>query len=277
MQDCIVNQITFRSSSGPVPNMPICGRSVGHRVVTRDFSEGPRKPRAAGPRPRNILQLFWGIRGKGVVRLRGRDHVLKANMVCIYLPEDTHHFWSISPQWEFRWITLDGRELNRIWKALNTRQSPRWAGPCPVSDFEQLRQELSDASPLAERVASATAMRILFQGTAPKRPPANAIVWRIDELLQRHLVDLDFTIEDLAHKLKRNRSTLARTYRAARGLSISQQLTRLRLQKAQSLLTTTTLTIAEVAYQCGYRDPDYFGRVFKRELGPTPRAFRTNG
>jgi len=47
-----------------------------------------------------------------------------------------------------------------------------------------------------------------------------------------------------------------------------------RIQKAKSLLYNYKLSIAEVAYQCGFNDSNYFSRQFHRIIGVTPSVFR---
>lgn len=47
-----------------------------------------------------------------------------------------------------------------------------------------------------------------------------------------------------------------------------------RLQKAKTLLTNSTLSIAVIALDCGNSDPGYFARVFKQEYGVSPQELR---
>lgn len=49
---------------------------------------------------------------------------------------------------------------------------------------------------------------------------------------------------------------------------------RRRLQSAQQLLSTTDLTIAEIASQCGYDDSNYFSRIFKKTFQLTPSEWQ---
>ena len=42
------------------------------------------------------------------------------------------------------------------------------------------------------------------------------------------------------------------------------------------LLKGTDQKIYEIAYQVGYNDPKYFNRVFKEEIGVSPRDYRQN-
>ena len=47
-----------------------------------------------------------------------------------------------------------------------------------------------------------------------------------------------------------------------------------RLEKAKSLLLETDSRISEIALKCGYLDEKYFSRLFKKQIGFTPREFR---
>ena len=53
-------------------------------------------------------------------------------------------------------------------------------------------------------------------------------------------------------------------------------LTELRLAKAEQLLNNPYLRIGEIAILCGFRDPDYFSRLFRRHRNQTPHEFRSH-
>ena len=46
--------------------------------------------------------------------------------------------------------------------------------------------------------------------------------------------------------------------------------------EAKRLFTHTNLTSAEIGYRLSFKDPSYFGRFFRREVGLSPRQFRQN-
>lgn len=54
------------------------------------------------------------------------------------------------------------------------------------------------------------------------------------------------------------------------GLSAMQYVRALRLRKAKQLLERGDLNVSEVAFEVGFDDPKYFGRVFAEETGVPP-------
>ena len=54
-------------------------------------------------------------------------------------------------------------------------------------------------------------------------------------------------------------------------LSPVDYLNQIRLNKAIELLRNTEMSIKEVCFACGFQSPQYFSRLFKQQMGITPR------
>ena len=54
-------------------------------------------------------------------------------------------------------------------------------------------------------------------------------------------------------------------------LSPLDYLNQIRINKAVELLRNTEMSIKEVCFQCGFQSPQYFSRIFKQQMGVTPR------
>ncbi len=65
----------------------------------------------------------------------------------------------------------------------------------------------------------------------------------------------------------------SRCCRAVTGRSPLGHLTHRRLERASALLLSGGISISDVANRCGFRDPDYFSRCFRRHRGCTPREW----
>lgn len=84
----------------------------------------------------------------------------------------------------------------------------------------------------------------------------------------------DIQTEQLCEISGLNRRTLSRRFKLATGLSPLLYLKKHRLDQARDLLKTTDMSIAEVALQVGYADPDYFRRLFKQHYQLSPSDFK---
>lgn len=67
---------------------------------------------------------------------------------------------------------------------------------------------------------------------------------------------------------------LSHKFRKSVGIGIHEYLVFIRLQYAALELVTTTDSITEIAFRCGFSDSNYFKDAFKKKYGVTPRAYR---
>ena len=89
-----------------------------------------------------------------------------------------------------------------------------------------------------------------------------------------HLTDSAFTVSQLSREMTLSESQLHRKLKALTGFSASRMIRLIRLTHAKKLLQNHSLTIASVAYDSGFNDPDYMSKVFKKEFGMTPTNYR---
>jgi YesN/AraC family two-component response regulator len=84
-----------------------------------------------------------------------------------------------------------------------------------------------------------------------------------------------YSLERLADAFGCKSAYLLRLYRKLTGSTPTQDLIRLRIEKAKRLLVGHPhLEVKQVAAAVGYEDPLYFSRLFKRETGLNPSAFK---
>ena len=63
-------------------------------------------------------------------------------------------------------------------------------------------------------------------------------------------------------------------FKAKLGQSVQAYVTAVKMREAKRLLGNDQLRISEIAYQCGFRSPQYFCRTFTAHFGMSPRAYR---
>ncbi|HBC88238.1 MAG TPA: hypothetical protein DCZ94_14905 [Lentisphaeria bacterium] len=78
----------------------------------------------------------------------------------------------------------------------------------------------------------------------------------------------------LAKRAGMSKYHFIRSYKKCTGLTPMQDLLLIRLEAACNLLTTTEMTLKQVAEETGFCDEYYFSRMFRKQYGTTPGAFR---
>ena len=69
-------------------------------------------------------------------------------------------------------------------------------------------------------------------------------------------------------------SNFRKLFKEFTGVSPSLYQQELRLQRAKELLTTTDLSIKQIAYQLRFESPDYFSSKFRAKTGMKPSQYR---
>ena len=92
-----------------------------------------------------------------------------------------------------------------------------------------------------------------------------------DKMLQEH--GTPYPLQYYADFCNLSLGRFSHIFKEGMGVSPHEYLTRIRIEKAEQLLTNTDLSIAEVAEQTGFSGQNYFSRAFKRYTGKTPREF----
>jgi len=79
---------------------------------------------------------------------------------------------------------------------------------------------------------------------------------------------------DLAHHVALNEDYLTSSFRAELGVTPIAYLNRYRVYRAKQLLSSTDKSITEISGEVGFSDSGYFSRIFRREVGLSPDAYR---
>ena len=79
---------------------------------------------------------------------------------------------------------------------------------------------------------------------------------------------------DAAEAARVNAAHLSRLFTEHLKTSFIDYLTTLRINEAERLLKETSLTIKEAAFAAGYRDPNYFSKIYKKIKGILPTEVR---
>jgi DNA-binding response OmpR family regulator len=97
---------------------------------------------------------------------------------------------------------------------------------------------------------------------------------RVKEVIEKHLGEEEFSVEDLAAEAGMSRVQLHRKLKALTDQSAGQFILSMRLQRAADLINQNAGTIAEVAYMTGFNTPNYFAKCFRKQFGCSPSEYK---
>ncbi|MDE6439270.1 MAG: response regulator, partial [Muribaculaceae bacterium] len=93
-------------------------------------------------------------------------------------------------------------------------------------------------------------------------------------LVSQEMGNPELSVDSLAAKMGLGRSQLYRKIKALTNYTPVELLRSLRLRRSRDLLTTTSKTISEIAYEVGFSTPAYFTRCYREAYGETPSDLR---
>lgn len=117
-----------------------------------------------------------------------------------------------------------------------------------------------------------TAAETPAQPSVPSGPELE-FLQQLHQVLERYFSDEYFSVEEMARHMAMSRTQLHRKAVELTGFSAGQLLQTARLRHATELLAQSDKTIAEIAFACGFSDPNYFSRLFSKTQGMTPTAY----
>lgn len=148
-------------------------------------------------------------------------------------------------------------------------------------DKEKLREAIWQAEPVREEyvrsaahILHAVASYLILERMATLREDLLEV--RLDNFIVSHYTEA-LDAAHLSQALGIGKTQLYALTKKLYHQGMAARIRELRMEKARSLLREQRdLPLAEVAWQCGYQDYNYFFTVFKRETGCTPREWRNS-
>jgi AraC family transcriptional regulator len=149
-----------------------------------------------------------------------------------------------------------------------------------------IRQELLDPDQMGDTyvdyLARAAAARLVrahssnaSRVSAPLSIPGEAHrkIARATEYVNAYL-HRPIRLEELARELDVSASQLTLLFKKTLGDPPHRYILKSRVQRAREMLKASNLPLAEVALACGFSHQEHMSRIFRREIGTTPAAYR---
>jgi len=84
----------------------------------------------------------------------------------------------------------------------------------------------------------------------------------------------DITLDDAARLVDLSPYYFSKLFKTESGENFSEYLGKVRIGNAKKLLANPNYSVKEICVMCGYSDPNYFSRIFRKQEGMTPSEYR---
>ncbi|MCW6508274.1 AraC family transcriptional regulator [Lichenifustis flavocetrariae] len=236
-----------------------------------------------GQTPFTVLQHT--VAGAGNLLYGRRRYRLEAGDTMLVIVPHNHRYWlEAGGSWEYFWLSTTGQEAVAIQRdilavagpvfRLQERTIEHLAGCC-----RRLIESRAEAPGMISAMAYEALMAlyddVLFRSHEAE-PGGDGRVAKIVRHIRAHLAQ-PLDIPGLAALAGLSRTQFTRVFTAQEGLPPAEFILRERMTQAARLLGRAETRIGEVAKACGFDDPNYFAKVFRRTFGISPTEFRTTG
>lgn len=107
------------------------------------------------------------------------------------------------------------------------------------------------------------------------RPTKDDRASGIKKYIHRHYGE-EITVPDLCLQFECSRATLMNSFKEKYGCTLFSYLNQYRIKKAAEQIKGSDRPVKDIALSCGFTDPAYFSKVFRKTYRCTPTAFREN-
>jgi len=228
---------------------------------------------------RKDYYLIFSLGGDMVGRVDGNPvRIGEGEIICIspgtpylfgsLLPmkEWTHYFWIHFTGYDAeRTVRRSGLEPNRVY------QGCRYDEIYPF--YESLFAEFRTHGEDFEYNAALLLRSIFYTISTSRRSSGKGRLDKSIRYIHTHL-RYDLSVEQLAAMDYLGVSRYRELFTAETGVSPTEYIARLRIERAKDLLSRTDMNISDVAESVGYVTRHYFQSVFKRRVGMTPGRWR---
>lgn len=219
----------------------------------------------------------------------GKDAKVREGDIFYFLPDTPHSYRNITEKWSVLYLIIGGECMPTFLRQLGyLRSGILHPDKKTYDEFLQFWQTVGEnhkefMNPIIIAQLSAVCYkmlielrRFLFDTSSEDHTRAYSKIIPVLSAIDIQY-GTDLTLDYLAGIINITPTYLCRLFKTALGLSPVAYITNVRMENAKRLLLSRKpMPISSVAKECGFSDPGYFTRIFRRTFGITPENYRTS-
>ena len=273
-----IQSYSLFGESTHLPDVLHC-ETIAERSKLHDWELAPH-------RHARLHQILLITMGGGFVTLDGQTSPLSAGSL-VNVPHGHAHAFSFKKDTQ-GWVTTFADELmdELFVRVGNVKQELGQASVLKADKFthqivHQIWREFSSQEKsralvlrgLSSVLLGWVSRHLQTQRVQIRKQADPELIQRFKDLIEDHYL-AHWRVNDYAKALSISPTHLSRLSRSATGNSALRLIEARLMREARRNLAYTSLSISNIAYALGYNDPAYFSRVFARDSGLSPKAFR---
>ncbi|MEH7107424.1 response regulator [Bacillus sp. JJ1764] len=188
----------------------------------------------------------------------------------------------------------DVNQVLRLFDTLVTKQAEKekWKTPVFIKAFDELFILISrmlhdlginyqqsptfDATENQKKTvekAKSHLLAVVNHVQAWRNNHAKGMLQKAKEFIESHYSD-SITLEQVAEYVELSPFYFSKLFKDRFGMTFIDYLTEIRINRAKTEMENPGKSLKEICYSVGYRDPNYFSRVFKKQTGLSPSEYR---
>ncbi len=266
--------------------------SVGHEIIKPGDSY-PTKGHADGyyfdidkGRELNEYQLLYQSEGEGIFSSEHiKDAHIKAGDIFLLFPGEWHTYHPLKDKgWKSYWIGFKGKNIDdRVKAGFLSPEKPIYHvgySSAIINLYnEAYKTAITEAAYSQQMLAGIVNHLIGLMYSLERNIILNKNQEHVDmvnraRLRIRESLEDNISIQQIAEEQGISYSNFRKLFKEFTGIAPAMYQQDLRLQRAKELLSTTDLSIKEIAYRLNFESPDYFSSKFKIKTGFKPSEFR---
>ncbi len=215
--------------------------------------------------------LLWVKQGKGLFTVDGGEPFLLSTGEGLFCRRGVPHAYSAAKEVLYtQWVTFFGAD-----SILDYYQIPAFfrfkVSPSLCASTEELETLCTGNSTIISR--SSAGYSWLSEWLDAAFSASGSLTDQIREYLEQCYGE-PLDLEGIARQVGMNRFALCRSYKRLQGITVMEQLKRIRLSKAKQYLRFSAAPIAVIGQLCGFENASYFGKIFRENVGCSPGEYR---